>query len=97
MARGAILDASIGSECTLKYRCPCCGYHTLDSRPPGSYELCPVCWWEDDGVQFADPDLTGGANSVRLNQARRNFAAYGVCCAEGRAHVRPPTEEERGQ
>lgn len=28
------------------YRCLCCGYRTLDSR--GDYDICPVCFWEDD-------------------------------------------------
>ncbi|MFG1660373.1 CPCC family cysteine-rich protein [Micromonospora chersina] len=29
------------------YACPCCGYLTLDER--GGSEICPVCFWEDDG------------------------------------------------
>ncbi|WP_372448711.1 CPCC family cysteine-rich protein [Streptomyces musisoli] len=33
------------------YPCPCCGHRVL-GRMPGSYEICPVCFWEDDGVQF---------------------------------------------
>ncbi len=27
--------------------CPCCGYKTLKER--GQYEICSVCYWEDDG------------------------------------------------
>lgn len=30
--------------------CPCCGYMTLDRR--GAYDICPVCFWEDDGSEF---------------------------------------------
>ena len=26
--------------------CPCCGYATLDAR--GEYDICAICWWEDD-------------------------------------------------
>lgn len=78
----------------MKYACPCCGYRTLESEPPGSYEICPVCWWEDDGVQFRDPTLTGGANSLSLNEARANYRRYGVTCAEGRGYVRPPQPGE---
>ncbi len=29
-----------------KYACLCCGYLTLDER--GEYDICPVCFWEDD-------------------------------------------------
>lgn len=28
--------------------CPCCGYRTIKKR--GYYEICPVCYWEDDGI-----------------------------------------------
>src|SRR5579885_3179586 len=36
----------------VKYSCPCCGYKTLDER--GGYDICPVCFWEDDGQDDAD-------------------------------------------
>ena len=29
-----------------KFTCPCCGYLTLNER--GAYDICPVCFWEDD-------------------------------------------------
>lgn len=61
-----------------RFSCPCCGYLTLPEEPPGTYELCPVCWWEDDGVQFDDPNRRGGANSPSLNEARANFREFGV-------------------
>ncbi|EGN7764477.1 hypothetical protein ISN88_004608, partial [Escherichia coli] len=37
------------------------------------YEICPICGWEDDPVQSADPDFSGGANSPSLNEAKRAF------------------------
>jgi len=27
--------------------CVCCGYKTLKEQ--GQYEVCPICYWEDDG------------------------------------------------
>jgi len=33
-------------EQPLPYSCPCCGYLTLPER--GAYDICPVCFWEDD-------------------------------------------------
>ena len=38
-----------------KYPCPCCEYLTYDASPPGTDEMCPVCGWEDDEVQFKNP------------------------------------------
>jgi hypothetical protein len=77
-----------------RYACPCCGYLTLDEPPSGTYEICPVCFWEDDGVQFRDLDYEGGANVVSLNQARATFRAIGVSEERFRENVRPPLPEE---
>ncbi len=49
--------------------CPCCGFLTLEGGY-GSYELCPVCNWEDDGVQLANPTSAGGANLRSLAEAQ---------------------------
>lgn len=32
----------------MKYTCPCCGYKTFDIKPPGTVDICPVCYWQDD-------------------------------------------------
>ena len=57
-----------------KYICQCCGEKVF-RRKPEKYEICPVCGWEKDPVQEADPDFAGGANKMSLNEAR---AAYKV-------------------
>ncbi|HEP9402485.1 hydrolase, partial [Pseudomonas aeruginosa] len=44
----------------MRYPCPCCGYLTFDEEPCGTYEICPVCYWEDDIAQNKDPDYDGG-------------------------------------
>ncbi len=56
--------------------CPCCGYPTLGAR--GNYEICTICWWEDDGQDDADADtLNDGPNGAySLTQARANFADH---------------------
>lgn len=52
-----------------EYPCPACGFLTF-SQPAGSYELCAVCDWEDDGVQLANPTSRGGANAESLAEAQ---------------------------
>ena len=50
--------------------CPVCGQYRFEE----SHDICPVCGWEDDRVQFTYPDYRGGANELSLNEARRRFA-----------------------
>ncbi|KJH63956.1 CPCC family cysteine-rich protein [Acinetobacter calcoaceticus] len=78
----------------MSYPCPCCGYLTFDDLPDGSFEICPVCFWEDDNVQNDDPDYGGGANGISLNTAKHNFQLYGAVKQEVVAYVRKPLKEE---
>lgn len=78
----------------MSYACPCCGYLTFGEEPPGTFEICPVCGWEDDEAQFRDPTYEGGANSVSLEQARKNFAAIGAVDNQSLRSVRKPLPEE---
>lgn len=58
------------------FTCPCCGYPTLHSH--GSYEICSLCYWEDDGQDdpYAD-DVRGGPNhGYSLSEARANFQRH---------------------
>jgi len=48
--------------------CPVCGQTVFEH--PNAFETCPVCLWQDDGLQMDEPDLEGGANEMSLNQAR---------------------------
>jgi hypothetical protein len=73
--------------------CACCGYHTLPEAPGGTFHYCPVCGWEDDPVQFDDPDYRGGANEPSLREARRNFEMQGRCDNLDYP-VRPPAANE---
>ncbi|MBQ1465736.1 MAG: hypothetical protein IIZ17_03540 [Eubacteriaceae bacterium] len=51
--------------------CPCCGAYAFSER--NSYEICPVCGWEDDPLQRRDGTLSGGANEMCLADAREEF------------------------
>jgi hypothetical protein len=75
------------------FPCVCCGHLTM-GEPPGSYEICSVCFWEDDQVQLRSPDSALGANRVTLIQAQQNYLAYGACDQAARKYVRPPQEDE---
>ena len=45
----------------------------MDEKPPGTYDICDLCGWEDDAVQFAEPDYEGGANGESLREAQHRF------------------------
>jgi len=79
------------------FPCPCCGNLTLDER--GGFEICPVCYWGDDGQDGEDADVVrGGPNrDLSLTQARRNYKEFGAYCREALGHVRPPKPEETGK
>lgn len=71
-----------------RYRCPCCGNYTLRERRY-SYEICPVCFWEDDMVPVA-----GGANAINLSEAQENYRRIGAMDEDSLQFVRKPTAEE---
>lgn len=54
-----------------KYTCPCCGKHVFEEEH--MFEICPNCGWEDDFVQFKDPNFEGGANLFSLNKYKELF------------------------
>lgn len=38
----------------MKTICLCCGYKTIDNR--GDYDICPVCFWEDERYMVLLPE-----------------------------------------
>ncbi|EFH82307.1 CPCC family cysteine-rich protein [Ktedonobacter racemifer] len=58
-----------------KFACYCCGFLTLEEDPWGSYEICPVCYWEQTHTQVDYPDSVG-PNGITLQEARKNFKRY---------------------
>jgi hypothetical protein len=80
---------------TTNVRCLCCGSRTLTT--PGDFELCPVCWWQDDGQDDVDADVVrGGPNgTLSLTAARANFQACGASDPRFLSRVRAPLPSER--
>ncbi len=45
---------------------------------PGSEEICPVCWWQDDISSLIFAREACGPNKVSLCEAQENFRQIGV-------------------
>jgi Cysteine-rich CPCC len=84
-----------------KYTCRCCGYKSLSSLEPdiGIPDEgigCPICMWQVDFEQEADPDLQvqTSYNDVSLRRAQKNFIEFGASDKRVIKMVRKPTEQE---
>ena len=77
------------------YRCPCCGYRTLEA--PAALVLCPVCWWEDDGQEDEDAaEVRLTVNGVlSLDEARLHFQECGASHPRFLRYVRQPLANEQ--
>lgn len=51
------------------FPCASCGFLVFD-EPVGSYDICPICDWEDDHVQLRYPRMGGGANRKSLLESQ---------------------------
>lgn len=82
------------AETAVAMRCLCCGYKTLSL--PGGLELCPVCWWQDDGQDDSDSEIVRGTvnGNLSLAEARLNFGLYGAADPRFKSHVRTPRADE---
>ncbi|MFY7991747.1 MAG: CPCC family cysteine-rich protein [Bacteriovoracaceae bacterium] len=76
------------------YSCPCCGFLTLSEETHETFEICPVCHWEEDDVQFNNPDFRGGANQESLNEAKENYKKFGAAAQKYIKAVRTPFPDE---
>jgi hypothetical protein len=78
-----------GYRLARMYSCPCCGYKTLPGR--GDYDTCPVCAWEDEGVEpweYSDP------NAQTLVEAQQAYLSETRPRRRRPARVRPPKRHE---
>jgi hypothetical protein len=84
----------MGEAAQSRFRCLCCGCRTLEA--PGAQELCPVCWWEDDGQD--DKDASQARLTVNgelsLEEARANYVRYGAAHPRFLPYIRKPLASE---
>lgn len=59
---------NVGSNHILGNTCPSCGYPTLEDR--ASWEICSICFWEDDAQDDADADKIFGGPNGDYKQSR---------------------------
>ncbi len=59
-------------------------------------ELCPVCWWEDDGQDSEDASEVRSTlnGELSLSQARQNYQLCGAAHPRFVRFVRPVLPEE---
>jgi len=73
------------------FQCPCCDYYTLPKR--GVYEICPICYWEDEfETEINDLDTVSDANHITLREARMNFRQIGAYAPRVLEYVLTPAE-----
>lgn len=61
----------VKSEDILKNSCPVCGYLTLDER--NTFDICGICFWEDDGIDDFEENEDSGPNHMTLKEGRLVF------------------------
>lgn len=77
-----------------RHKCNCCGYFTLlGSIEDIAWDICPVCFWEND-VSGEYPDRYSGANHMTLGQGRENYRKYAACDPKMVSYVRSPIKWE---
>ena len=57
-------------------KCPVCSEY--DFIKHNDFDDCEVCDWENDGIQYNNPNFAGGANKMSLNEARTAWNAIKI-------------------
>ena len=57
------------------------------------YLICPVCFWEDCGLDLDKLTSPSEVNGMTLRDGRANFEEFGACCRAMLPHVVPKSEQ----
>jgi hypothetical protein len=82
-------DVVVTGENERLSACPCCRYRSLRGR--GAFQVCKVCFWEDDGSDALD--VISGPNHMTLREGRDNFRQLGAVSSADRPYVLPDGPE----
>lgn len=74
-----------------KHECPVCLYKTLSEI--NAFEVCPVCFWEDDPVA-RDNERSGANEWLTLAEAQENYGLFGAFLRKFKPYVRKPLDNE---
>ncbi|MFZ6756015.1 CPCC family cysteine-rich protein [Undibacterium sp. Ji50W] len=77
------LEGAIEGDVEVLAACPCCRYKSL--RVSAAYEICHVCFWEDDGT--TEFDRLSGPNHMTLRDAQQNFQNIGAVTEDALRYV----------
>jgi len=75
-----------------KFTCPCCGYKVF-TQEPGSFEICEICYWEDEAKLLRYPKEKG-SNDLSLIESQLNFEKHQVSEPSLKCLVRSPNEND---
>lgn len=62
---------------TPRVKCECCEYVSIAES--GCYQICPVCFWEDEGPGWGLDEQSPANHGLSIRQGRENFKKYGAC------------------
>lgn len=75
-----------------RYACPCCKYYSFVDYDDAFFEICSICFWQNDTNEL---DKCSGANhGLTLRQAQINFLKFGACDERFIGSTRKPREYE---
>ena len=75
-------------------QCDCCDYFTIPDD--SDYEICHVCFWEQDAFGVSEPAEPSGANhGLSLREGRKNFLMFGACAPGFKTSVVAASEREK--
>ena len=78
------------------YACLACGHLTIETQH--DWDICPVCFWEDDvGLNGRDDVISPANKDMSLAQAQVNYCRFGAVDLQYVKLVRPATANEKRQ
>ena len=78
----------------MNYKCPCCGFYTFAEPLNGTYDICPVCFWENDVFDPGEDQPSDENHGMTLAEGREAYKRLGAVREELLPYAREPLPEE---